>query len=45
MAGNEGYPKARVAAMKALEMDDMLAEVHVSLAIRQFPLRIELVER
>jgi TolB-like protein/Flp pilus assembly protein TadD len=29
---NETYPKSRVAAMKALEMDDTLAEAHASLA-------------
>jgi len=31
-APNENYPKAKQAAMKALELDDTLAEAHVSLA-------------
>jgi TolB-like protein len=30
--GKEAYPKAEVAAMKALEIDDNLAEAHISLA-------------
>jgi eukaryotic-like serine/threonine-protein kinase len=32
MAPNEAFPKAEAAALKALEIDDMLAEPHVSLA-------------
>jgi serine/threonine-protein kinase len=32
MAPNEAFPKAKAAALKALEIDDMLAEPHVSLA-------------
>jgi len=31
--GTEAYPKARVAALKALELDDSLAEAHTSLAM------------
>ncbi len=31
MSGKEAFPKARAAAMKALELDDTLAEAHVSL--------------
>jgi tetratricopeptide (TPR) repeat protein len=30
--GNEAYPKAKAAALKALELDDRLAEAHTSLA-------------
>lgn len=32
LAPQEGYPKARAAALKALELDDRLAEAHTSLA-------------
>jgi len=32
LPSNEGYPKARTAALKALEIDGMLAEAHTSLA-------------
>jgi serine/threonine protein kinase/Tfp pilus assembly protein PilF len=32
---NETLPKAKAAAMKALELDDMLAEAHASLAIAE----------
>src|SRR5882724_296139 len=32
MAPNEAFPKAKAAALKALEIDDTLAEPHVSLA-------------
>jgi len=31
-SGNEAYPKAKAAALKALELDDRLAEAHTSFA-------------
>jgi TolB-like protein/DNA-binding winged helix-turn-helix (wHTH) protein/Tfp pilus assembly protein PilF len=36
MPATEGYPKAEVAARKALELDDQLAEAHTSLAYATF---------
>jgi serine/threonine protein kinase/Flp pilus assembly protein TadD len=36
LSPNDAYPKAKEAAMKALEIDDMLADAYVSLAVIRF---------
>ncbi|MCR4404156.1 MAG: tetratricopeptide repeat protein [Candidatus Acetothermia bacterium] len=42
--GREGYPKAKEAVLKALELDDNLAEAHASLALIQWEYERKLAE-